>query len=103
MYKQELAQRREQEFVDRMNQLVNDPKLRDKYFSQIREQITALESNTKEFYDLVNSQIQKIFQNAYLEKLQLVHDRSKEAHNLEKRRMFIRFKKFLFQSRILSY
>jgi hypothetical protein len=33
----------------------------------------------------------------------MVYDKSKEAHNLEKRRMLIRFKKFLFQSRILTY
>ena len=52
---------------------------------------------------MVNANIQKIFENAYLEKLGNIYDRSVEAHSLEKRRMFIRFKKFLFQSRILTY
>jgi hypothetical protein len=40
---------------------------------------------------------------AYLEKLNSVYNKSQEAHSLEKRRMFIKFKKFLFQSRILTY
>ncbi len=52
---------------------------------------------------MVNQKIQGIFEKAYLEKLQMVYDRSVEAQNLEKRRMFIKFKKFLFQSRILTF
>jgi hypothetical protein len=51
----------------------------------------------------VNSKIQTIFEMAYLEKLNSVYTKSQEAHSLEKRRMFIKFKKFLFQSRILTY
>jgi hypothetical protein len=50
----------------------------------------------------VNGKIQEVFENAYLEKLQNIFDRSVEAQSLEKRRMFIKFKKFLFQSRILT-
>lgn len=38
-----------------------------------------------------------------MEKLNKVYEKSVEAHNLEKRRMYIKFKKFLFQSRILTY
>ena len=34
--------------------------------------------------------------------MQNIFDRSVEAQSLEKRRMFIKFKKFLFQSRILT-
>ncbi len=30
-------------------------------------------------------------------------EKSKEVHDLEKRRMYIRFKKFLFQSRIMQF
>lgn len=51
----------------------------------------------------MNDNIQKIFEDAYLEKLNRVFEKSKEAHNLEKRRMYIRFKKFLFHSRIMTY
>ncbi len=52
---------------------------------------------------MINGKIQKIFEDAYLEKLDLVYNKSKEAHGLEKRRMFIRFKQFLFKSRVLTY
>jgi hypothetical protein len=77
--------------------------LRDSYFNQAREHISNLEkSPSQEFYKLVNGKIQEIFENAYLEKLQNVYNRSVEAQSLEKRRMFIKFKKFLFQSRILT-
>ena len=44
-----------------------------------------------------------MFKGAYIDKLKQVFDKSKEAHGLEKRRMFIKFKKFLFQNRILKY
>jgi len=55
------------------------------------------------FYDLVNHKVQGIFEKAYIERLGNVYEKSKEAQSLEKRRMFIRFKKFLMQSRILAY
>jgi hypothetical protein len=51
----------------------------------------------------VNAKIQAIFEMAYLERLNTIYAKSEEAHSLEKRRMFIKFKKFLFQSRILTY
>ena len=47
--------------------------------------------------------VDKVFENAYLEKLSLMYEKSKEARNLEKRRMLILFKKFMFKSRILVY
>jgi hypothetical protein len=65
--------------------------------------LEQLEKQPSDFYSLVNKQIQSIFEQAYLDKLQTIFSKSVEAHSLEKRRMFIRFKKFLFQSRILTY
>ena len=54
-------------------------------------------------FTLVNSKIQKIFEDAYKAKLELMHDKSEEVHNLEKKRMILRMKQFLFKSRILTY
>ena len=47
--------------------------------------------------------MQDVFENAYIEKLQRVYEKSVEARTLEKRRMFIKFKKFLFSNRIVTY
>lgn len=94
---------RQQEFNDRLNRLVSDEKLRDRYYGNIKSEIQKLDENPTSFYKLINSQIQELFENAYLEKLNKVYEKSVEAHNLEKRRMYIKFKKFLFQSRILTY
>ena len=103
LYRVEQHQRRQKAFDERLQQLLNDDKLRDSYFGQVRDHIATLEkSPSQEFYKLVNGKIQEIFENAYLEKLQNIFDRSVEAQSLEKRRMFIKFKKFLFQSRILT-
>jgi len=100
----ELAGRQQQTFNDRLTNLLKDDKLREGYFIQTRDYLENLEKSADaEFYKLVNTKIQYIFEQAYLEKLQTIFDRSSEAHNLEKRRMLIRFKKFLFQSRILTY
>jgi hypothetical protein len=52
---------------------------------------------------MVNQKVQKVFHGAYIERLQNIYEKSKEAQSLEKRRMFIRLKKFLMNSRILTY
>ena len=51
----------------------------------------------------MNDKIQQIFETAYVNRLSHIYEKSKEAHGLEKRRMFIRLKKYLFESRILNY
>jgi len=57
----------------------------------------------KGFYSIVNDKIHKIFEKAYFERLNMVYEKSKEAQSLEKRRMFIKMKKFLIKSRIMGY
>ena len=52
---------------------------------------------------MVNKMTNEAFEIAYLERLNMVYEKSKEAQSLDKRRMFIRFKKFLMKSRILAY
>jgi hypothetical protein len=47
--------------------------------------------------------VNEVFENAYLGKLHMVYEKSKEAHGLDKRRMLIKFKKFLMKSRIIVY
>ena len=51
----------------------------------------------------MNEIIDEVFVNAYLEKLDKVKQKSKEAQKVEKRRMIVRLKKFLFRSRIQKY
>jgi len=87
---------------ERLDQLINDDKLRIGYFDRIKAEVDKFEHDTAAFYKIVNEQIQKIYEDGFLSKLQLIHDKSKEAHNLEKRRFFVRLKKFLFKSRILT-
>jgi len=77
--------------------------LRDSYYSRVSDSLAKLSENNEQFYDLLNGTIQKVFEKAYVEKLSKVYDKSKEANNLEKRRMLIRFKHFMFRSRILTY
>ena len=55
------------------------------------------------FYNAVNQKVRSVFEEAYLSRLSTIFEKSKEAQSLEKRRMFIRFKKFLIKSRILAY
>ena len=103
LYKKDQAERRQQEWENRLGEMLKDDKLREGYFQQAHDHIEKLDKQPFDFYRLVNSQIQSIFEQAYLEKLNRIYTASQEAHSLEKRRMFIRFKKFLFQSRILTY
>lgn len=91
------------EFKDRANQLLRDEKLREKYYNSIIAEVDKLDHNSEEFYKLVNEKIQTLFEDAYVNRLSYIFDKSKDAQNLEKRRMLIRLKKFLFESRILVY
>ena len=52
---------------------------------------------------MVNKHIETIFENAYIEKLQQLFQKNKEIHDLEKRRMYLRFKKFLMSSRLITF
>jgi len=83
--------------------MVTDKKLRTRYFESINTELQRLEEDPQLFYSKVNKMISKIFEAAYLERLDTIHEKSKEAQSLEKRRMFIRFKKFLMRSRLLAY
>jgi len=97
------AERKEDEFMRRSVQMATDQKLRKRYFDQINDEVAKIESDPKLFYDLVNKNVSHVFEQAYLGRLKMIYDKSKEAHNLKKRRMFIKFKKFLMKSRLLSY
>ncbi len=60
-------------------------------------------SDQTRFYDRVNKHIADIFDIALSERLDKIYARCKEAQSLEKRRMFVRLKKFIFKNRILTY
>lgn len=90
------------EMMRRSSQLATDKKLRHWYFEGINVELLKLEDK-KGFYSLVNSNIHKIFERAYFERLNLVYEKSKEAQSLQKRRMFIKMKKFLIKTRLMGY
>ena len=103
LFKKVRAERLAEEQERRWTQLVTDKTLRTQYFGEVQAELKKLEQEPKRLYDLVNQMTNEVFENAYLERLKMVYDKSKEARSLEKRRMFIRFKKFLMKSRVLSY
>jgi hypothetical protein len=80
---------------------LTDQKLRNNYFDKIISHVNSIDKNDTLFYGLVNNKINNIFENAFLQRLDQIYKKSEEAHGLEKRRMFIKFKKFLIRSRIL--
>ena len=55
-----------------------------------------------DFQKKVDESITKVFEDAYINRLQTMFDKSKEAQALERRRMFIRLKRFLFRSRCIT-
>lgn len=101
LWQQIQVERRAKEQMDRNNQLMSDEKLRDKYYNQVAEELKKYDEN-EHFYRAVNEHVATVFQNAYLERLNNQYEKGKEAHGLEKRRLLLKFKKFLFKSRILT-
>lgn len=82
---------------------MTDQKLRQRYFEQIEKEVSHLEKSDSHFYTQVNKYVAETFQDAYINRLDNVFKKSQEAHNLDKRRMYIRMKKFFFKQRILQY
>lgn len=99
-----LAQeRRNKVQAERATQLMTDEKLKEKYFVQIADEFSKYKDMSKEeFQSEIDSVITKVFETAYVDRLQTMFDKSKEAQSLERRRMYIRLKRFLFRSRCLT-
>jgi len=72
-------ERRDREFLRRASQLATDEKLRERYFDGLNAEVKKLEDDRAAFYELVNTNIQAIFEGAYLGRLSTIHAKSKEA------------------------
>lgn len=83
-------------------QLLTDSKLREQYGAKVKYELKQLE-NENLFYEHVNNNIAEIFETAYLERLQKISLKCHEAQQLEKRRFFLRIKKFLLTNRMMQY
>ena len=99
-----LAQeRRNSVQAERMEQMMSDPKLRSNYFEQVTKEVKKLKNGPQNrLQQKVDACIVQTFEKAYLQRLQTMFDKSKEARKLERRRMFIRLKRFLFKSRCVT-
>jgi hypothetical protein len=97
------VERRWDVYEERTLQLMTDKKIRGAYSEKVNEVLAKLQTDKQEFDAKVESQINEIFQAAFIDRLGTVFEKSKEAHSLEKRRMFLRIKKFYFKSRIFTY
>ena len=81
---------------------MTDEKLKEKYFLEIADEVARLRKMTKKrFQSEIDGCISNVYEQAYIKRLQTMFDKSKEAQSLERRRMFIRLKRFLFRSRCL--
>ena len=58
---------------------------------------------SEDFKAKIDKSIEKVFENAYIERLQNIYDRSREAQALDRRRMYYRLKRYLFKSRCVTY
>ena len=61
-----------EEATTRATQLMSDKKLRTWYHSQINDELQKVIGDRKKFYEIVNKNIHKIFEDAYLERLYMV-------------------------------
>ena len=83
-----------------MEQMMCDKKLRSIYFNNVDSEVKKLKNMKKQKFQVkLDDCIKKVFENAYADRLKTMFDKSREAQNLERRRMFIRLKRFLFRSR----
>lgn len=72
LYQQEMWNRNMSHYEQRLEQMVLDEKLRGRYYDETKKELQVLKEDKDLFYKKVNDKIQKIFEHAYLEKLDLV-------------------------------
>lgn len=78
IYEKELQLRSFNLYSERATQMATDEKLRERYYDQVRDEVNSLETQPKVFYERVNQHIHKIFEDAYIEKLNKIYGKSKE-------------------------
>lgn len=61
-----------EEASTRASQLFSDKKLRTWYHTQINDELQKVVGDRKKFYEIVNKNIHKIFETAYIERLHMV-------------------------------
>ena len=101
------AKEQYERFQDYKNDLngrfFNDTTFSDQYYEQVAERIADLNGDSSEYYDVINDAINAHFEDKLRERMDLMVEKNTEAHSILKRRMFIRMKKRLFESRVLSF
>ena len=66
--------------AERMEQMFRDTKLRASYFEKVDKEINKLkEMPREEFQNTVDDCVMKVFEEAYIERLTKMFDKSKEA------------------------
>ena len=66
--------------AERMEQMFRDTKLRASYFEKVDKEINKLkEMPREEFQNTVDNCVMKVFEDAYIERLSKMFDKSKEA------------------------
>ena len=89
-------------YFERQQALVTDPVLREHYFSKAQDDMKQLTGDEAAWNKQVDNIIEEIFEKAFIEKLDKIESKSKEAQQLEKRRMLVKLKKFIFRSRFMK-
>jgi len=77
MRKHKLEEKRNEQ-MRRATQLVTDEKMRTMYYDKVDKELKNFE-NENYFYQVVNNKVQKIFEEAYIERLSNIYDKQKEA------------------------
>jgi len=77
MRKHKLEEKRNEQ-MRRATQLVTDEKMRTMYYDKVEKELKNFE-NENYFYQVVNNKVQKIFEEAYIERLSNIYDKQKEA------------------------
>lgn len=89
-----------QEYKNDLNgRFMNDTTFSDQYYEQVSDYIRSIEDKD----DTIKKAIDSHFEDKLKERMDLMVEKNTEAHSVLKRRMFIRMKKRLFESRVLSF
>ena len=66
--------------IERMEQMFRDTKLRANYFEKVDKEVNKLKEMPRDkFQNTVDDCVMKVFENAYIERLSNMYDKSKEA------------------------
>lgn len=89
--------------ISKVGSLVSNVKFLEEYFSKRQDVIEKYKYNKDYLREIMDKKLNKIFEEGVIKKSKEIYKRCEEVRDLEKKRTWVRLKRWLFMNRIMEY